>query len=363
MHEIRTLGLVLHPRRDSSEAIHTLLAWATARDVVVLGLGEEVRRLDSAAVTATPDEIAARADLLVALGGDGTVLRAMRLSDSHHAPVLGVNLGKLGFLAEVDIPDLNAALTAIDDGNYRIELRSALDAAIGPREFTAFNDIVVARVPGQGSAVVALSVEGHHFVSYAGDAVIVATPTGSTAYNFSAGGPIVAPSVAGILVTPSSPHSVFNRALIVDHRHSLCLRILAPSERLAVEVDGVVATYVAPGDNISVSAREGGARVVRLGHKTFYQRSALPVPRNSTLLSGSVHCLPIRSDQRDVVASLSSTRTSSMREPSFSKDPLVDFREVSRLASETGDLLDPGARDRVAGLVGAFIGLVEARRQ
>jgi NAD+ kinase len=120
---------------------------------------------------------------------------------------------------------------------------------------------------------VALAVEGHHFVSYAADAVIVATPTGSTAYNFSAGGPIVAPSVAGILVTPSSPHSVFNRSVMVDRRHQLCLSVLPSSGRLAVEVDGRVATYMTPGDSVRVTARAGAAQVVRLGATTFYQRA------------------------------------------------------------------------------------------
>ena len=136
------------------------------------------------------------------------------------------------FLAEVDIPDLAAALTAIGDGNYQIEVRAAaLDGLIGPQQLTAFNDIVVVRVPGEGTAAVDLSVEGHHFVSYAADAVIVSTPTGSTAYNFSAGGPIVAPSVPGILVTPSSPHSVFNRSVMIDHGHTLSLGILPSSGR------------------------------------------------------------------------------------------------------------------------------------
>jgi NAD+ kinase len=197
----------------------------------------------------------------------------MRLSDHHRAAVLGVNLGKLGFLAEVDIPDLPAALTAIGEGNYQIEMRTALDAAIGSKRSTAFNDIVVVRVPGEGPAVVDLAVEGHPFVSYTADGVIVATPTGSTAYNFSAGGPIVAPSVPGIVVTPSSPHSAFNRPIMIDHRHSLTLGILPPSGRLAVEVDGAVATYVTTGDSITVTARAEGAKVVRLGRTTFYQRA------------------------------------------------------------------------------------------
>jgi NAD+ kinase len=273
MHEVRTLGIVLHPRRDSAAAVNMVLTWAAGRGVTVLGLAEEVGRLDCSAKVVPAAAMAAQADLLVALGGDGTVLRAMRLSDGRRAPVLGVNLGKLGFLAEVDIPDLPGALSAIGDGNYAIEVRTALDGAIGAQRLSAFNDIVVVRVPGEGMAAIDLSVEGHHFVSYAADAVIVSTPTGSTAYNFSAGGPIVAPSVPGILITPSSPHSVFNRSVMIDHNHTVSLRILPSSGRLAVEVDGMVATYVASGDNVVLTARADGPQVVRLGKTTFYQRA------------------------------------------------------------------------------------------
>ena len=173
----------------------------------------------------------------------------------------------------MDIPDLPGALSAVGDGNYELEMRAALDAAIGPQRLTAFNDIVVVRVPGEGTAAIDLSVEGHHFVSYAADAVIVSTPTGSTAYSFSAGGPIVAPSVQGILVTPSAPHSVFNRSVMVDHRHRLSLSILPSSGRLAVEVDGMVATHVTAGDDVVLTARADGSQVVRLGRTTFYQRA------------------------------------------------------------------------------------------
>ncbi len=273
MREVRTVGLILHPARDSAGVVDAVLGWAAAGEVTVLGLPEEIDRLRCAAVSVPAEEMAARADLLVALGGDGTVLRAMRLADRTPAAVLGVNLGKLGFLAEVDVPDLAAALGAIADGHYELESRTALDATIGPERFTGFNDIVVVRVPGEGSAAVALVVEGHHFVSYAADAVIVATPTGSTAYNFSAGGPIVAPSVDGVLVTPSAPHSVFNRSVMVDRSHSICLRVLRSSGRLAVEVDGAVVTHVRPGDLITVTCRPDAAQVVRLGGTTFYQRA------------------------------------------------------------------------------------------
>jgi NAD+ kinase len=265
--------MVLHPRRPAARPVESILQWADSHGVTVFGLEAEISRLDCHAVGVSERELGARADLIVALGGDGTVLRALHLAEAYAVPVLGVNLGKLGFLAEVDIPNLSSALTAVSENRFEVEARSALDVAIGDQQFTAFNDVVVVRVPGEGNADIALAVQGIHFVSYAADAVIVATPTGSTAYNFSAGGPIIDPSVGGILVTPSSPHSVFNRSIMVNPSQRLSLTLLPSAGRLAVEVDGQVATYVVPGATISVTARAGAARVVRLGGTTFYERA------------------------------------------------------------------------------------------
>jgi NAD+ kinase len=287
MTRVRSLGLVLHPLRETDEPVAAILSWAEAHEVTVLGLESELSRLDCNAIPVLEHEMGEGADLLVALGGDGTVLRAMRLAEEHRVPVLGVNLGKLGFLAEVDVPDLAAALTAISENRFDVEGRAALDIVVGEARFTAFNDVVVVRVPGEGNADLELAVEGIHFVSYAADAVVVATPTGSTAYNFSAGGPIIDPSVRGILVTPSSPHSVFNRSIMVDSSQHLHLRLLPSAGRLAVEVDGQVATYVVPGDTVTVASRADAARVVRLGGTTFYERTRRKLGiTGSTELSG-----------------------------------------------------------------------------
>jgi NAD+ kinase len=264
---------VLHPRRDSQAAVDAVLGWATSRGIEVLGLKEELSRLDCAAVGVTAAELASRSDLLVSLGGDGTMLRAMRLADGQKAPVLGVNLGKLGFLAEVDVPDLPAALSAIDEHAFSVEPRLAVDAQVGGRTVTAFNDVAVVRVPGDGGAIVAVRVAGHEFVSYAADAVIVATPTGSTAYSFSAGGPITSPAVEALLVTPAAPHSAYSRGVVLSVHDTVTLEMLPTSGRLAVEVDGEVAGYVGPGDCIELRARPSAARVVRLGMTTFYQRA------------------------------------------------------------------------------------------
>jgi NAD+ kinase len=267
------IGLVLHPERDSERAVNAVLDWAARRGIQVLGIDAEIRRLNCRAIPVTPAELGQRADLVVSLGGDGTMLRAMRMADRQRASVLGVNLGKLGFLAEVNVPDLPGALSAIDDHAFTIEPRLAVDAVIGDQVVTAFNDVAVVRFPGQATALVAVRAAGHPFVSYAADAVVVATPTGSTAYSFSAGGPIVSPSVEALLVTPAAPHSAYNRGLVVSVRDSLALEILPASGRLAVEVDGRVAAHVQAGEVIDLRPRPGAAHVVRFGRTTFYERA------------------------------------------------------------------------------------------
>src|SRR5947199_5214444 len=157
---MHAVGRVLLPDGDSADAVAAVLGWAAKRRIEILGIGDEIARLDCAAVSVTPVEIGQRADLVVSLGGDGTMLRAMRLADRQRAPVLGVNLGKLGFLAEVDVPELPRALSAIDDHEFTVEPRLAVDAVVGGQTVTAFNDVAVVRVPGDGSAVVAVHVAG-----------------------------------------------------------------------------------------------------------------------------------------------------------------------------------------------------------
>jgi len=270
---MHVVGMVLHPERDSADAVSAVLDWAKRRNILVLGIDTEVRRLNCAAEAVKAEEIGGRSDLVVSLGGDGTMLRAMRLADRKRAPVLGVNLGKLGFLAEVDVPDLADALTAIDAHEFTVEPRLAVDALIDGAVVTAFNDIAVVRYPGQPIALVEVRAAGQPFVSYAADAVIVATPAGSTAYSFSAGGPIVSPAVEALLVTPAAPHSAYNRGLVVSIMDSLELELLPTSGKLAVEVDGEVAATVGPADLIALRPRPAAAHVVRLGRTTFYQRA------------------------------------------------------------------------------------------
>jgi NAD+ kinase len=270
---MHVVGLILHPERDCGGAVASVLDWADQRGIEVLGIDSELSRLACTANPVSPEEMRERADLLVSMGGDGTMLRAMRLADRQRFPVLGVNLGKLGFLAEVDVPELPGALSAIDEHAYATEPRLAVDAMIGEQVITAFNDVAFVRFPGHKTAEVVVRAAGHPFVSYAADAIVVATPTGSTAYSFSAGGPIVSPALECLVVTPVAPHSAYNRGLVVASPDQVGLDILPGSGTLAVEADGIAATDVKPGDRIELVPRPGAARVVRLGRTTFYQRA------------------------------------------------------------------------------------------
>src|SRR5262249_43560975 len=271
---VHTVGLVLHPRRDCGIAVDPILDWAGQHEVTVLGLHDEVTRISCPVQPVEHEELIERAGLLVSLGGDGTMLRTMRLIEGRKTPVLGVNVGRLGFLAEVDVTELPAALSAIDEHQYTVEPRTAVCAVLPDgTPVTAFNDIALVRVPGDGLAAVGITVEGHRFVRYAADAVIVSTPTGSTAYSFSVGGPIVSPNVEGLLVGAAAAHSSFNRSLLLSLDEQLVLDVLRTGGRLAVEVDGIVRGEVGPGDSVPVTATRAAAQVIRLGGTTFYERA------------------------------------------------------------------------------------------
>jgi NAD+ kinase len=296
--KLRAVGVVLHPRRDNAQAVAAIADWSSARGIQVFGLVEELDRLTELAEPVDADRLVGEVDLMVSLGGDGTMLRALRMTHGRRVPVLGVNLGRLGFLAEVDVPDLAGALESISRGEHRVESRvsvtatvrgvspaaaensatannsaTAYNSATANNSATAYNDVVLMRRPGLGMAGIALWVDGKPFVRYAADAIIVCTPTGSTAYNFSAGGPIVSPRAQGILVTPVAPHSSFNRSLFLSCGEPLALEVLDTSGVLAVEVDGEVRAEIRPGDVMTLTVDTDGGQVVRFAGSSFYDRA------------------------------------------------------------------------------------------
>jgi NAD+ kinase len=211
------IGVVVHPRRDSRAMIGCVVAWADRHGKEVRGL-EEARDLMPPSVRTVPEEeLAVGAGLVIGLGGDGTILRALKLATEHEVPVLGVNLGRLAFLAEVNLDELPGALDAIDRDEHWIEERAVMTVTgtCCPTLFTAFNDSALSRIPGNGPAAIAVEVEDEIFARYTADALVIATPTGSTAYSLSAGGPILSPESGALVITPICPHVLTNRSIIV----------------------------------------------------------------------------------------------------------------------------------------------------
>jgi NAD+ kinase len=257
------MGLVLHPRRDCSGAVGQVASWTATHGVALLAVEDDVARLGLRGITAVSrEELAATSDSLIALGGDGTLLGAMRLVAARPVPVLGVNLGRLGFLAEVEGRDLDAALEALAEGRATTETRACLVVRHDEAEQLAFNDAVLARVPGAGLVEATMAVAGQPYGHYKCDALILATPMGSTAYNYAAGGPVVSPGAAGVLVTPSAPLNGIARSLLLGPSESLTLELTAGSP--AVELDGVLSGRLEPGAVVDVSLRPDAGRLVRI---------------------------------------------------------------------------------------------------
>jgi NAD+ kinase len=257
------IGLVLHPRRDCSPAIGQVAAWTSTHGVELVAAADDVARLGVDGVRpVSPQELATTSDAVIALGGDGTLLGAMRLVADRPVPVLGVNFGHLGFLAEVEGAELAAALEAVAEGRVTTESRSCLVVRYAGREHVAFNDAVLARVPGAGLVRATLAVAGQPYGHYTCDALILATPMGSTAYSYAAGGPVVSPAAAGVLVTPSAPLNGIGRSLLLSPSEPLHLELTAGSP--AVELDGVLGGRLEPGAVVEVSLRPDAGRLVRL---------------------------------------------------------------------------------------------------
>jgi NAD+ kinase len=214
-------------------------------------------------------------DLLVSLGGDGTMLRTLELANAADIPVLGVNLGHLGYLTEVDADGLPTALQRFTEGAYEIEERMTLEVTVarpGGEDVPwrlAINEAVVEKRESGHTIRVAVSIGGRSFLTYSADGMIVATPTGSTAYNLSARGPIASPRLRAILVTPVSPHMLFDRPLVLEPSQWLHLEVTDGRPAVAI-LDGYHVERLEPGDALVCRAGSHPARLITLHERDFH---------------------------------------------------------------------------------------------
>ena len=279
----RRVLLVAHTGRDDAREVARAFAKAlTANGLLVRLLQGEAADLGLAATAGTievvSEDVSKDCELVVVIGGDGTILRAAELTHGSGTPVLGVNLGHVGFLAEAEYEDLESTMEAIVDRRYTIEDRLTLDVTVHRdgevvARTWALNEASVEKAARERMIEVVVEVDGRPLSRWGCDGVVCATPTGSTAYNFSAGGPIVWPGVEALLMVPISAHALFARPLVVAPTSALAVEVLARTDGYGVLwADGRRAFDLPPGARIEVRRGATPVRLVRLHEAPFTDR-------------------------------------------------------------------------------------------
>ena len=278
-----TLALFVHDgRADAVDLAVRVCRWAADRGHDLVTSPAEAAAI-AAAGGPSPlvDAPTVGLDLVVAIGGDGTMLRATRRAVAADADVLGINLGQLGYLAEVEPGAWEPALAAYFDGRHGITERLLVASTVsGPPAISpdrawaglppGLNEVVIEKQAMGRTVRLGVSIDGEFFTSYVADGVIIATPTGSTAYSLSARGPVVAPTLRAMLLTAVSPHSLFDRSLVLEPSSTVSVEVLG-DRPAAVAVDGEHISILPPGTTVSVTADARPARFVTFGERDFHR--------------------------------------------------------------------------------------------
>lgn len=239
-------------------------------------MSELIAHLTEAGIEVLPEEQVARADLVIAVGGDGTMLYAGSLTRENDIPLLGINRGRLGFLADVTTDDMLSSVDHILAGNYTVESRLMLSAELQHANgevvtAIAFNDVVLQRSATGRMVDFETSVAGQFVNTHSGDGLIVATPTGSTAYALSCGGPIVEPHLDAMVVVPICPHTLTDRPLVIASSQPIRIRLLDREQTAAaVAIDGHSIGPISPDDTLTISAAENRIRLIHPPGYDFY---------------------------------------------------------------------------------------------
>ena len=273
-----TIGFVVHPARPEASALaEKARRWAAAHGHEVRVEGLAGGPAPEGAATLSDQAFVDGLDLAVCFGGDGTMLRTVDRVVREGVPVLGVNVGQLGYLSAVEPEHLVDALERFFEGDYLVEERMLVTAhvdapslAVAVPDAEALNEIVLEKTPMGHTVRLAVTLDDEFFTTYAADGVIVATPTGSTAYSFSARGPIVAPGHRALLLTPVSPHMLFDRPLVLEPTTTVRLEVLGPRPAM-LSADGRVVSTLAEGDAVVCTGSKHRARLVRFEGSDFHR--------------------------------------------------------------------------------------------
>ena len=271
--KIQKLGVLLNPHKPDGLPLLSRLADACANAGILLYTVEPIPDFGSLPCAPSMAEM----DALLIFGGDGTILHAVNRMGDDLRPVLGVNIGTLGFLAELSKDDLEDAIARLSKGSYRLERRMLLTAAVEGenRSYTALNDVVVTRGSYARVLDVDVSIDGEQAIQFAGDGIIAATPTGSTAYSLSAGGPIVAPGLSCLLLAPICPHTLSSRPMVVSADASVAI-VFSPRNRdggMTLSIDGAQGRVLRRKTTLTIAQSEKRLPFVRFHQRdVFFER-------------------------------------------------------------------------------------------
>ncbi|HZS07744.1 MAG TPA: NAD(+)/NADH kinase [Blastocatellia bacterium] len=275
--KIKTMGVVVGPRKtEAVERVRDLLGWCKHHEIELHAAAHIAEYTGCKAMALDDEELAEDLDLIVVLGGDGTMLGASRLVGMRPIPVLGINFGNLGYLTEFTLNELFAALEGLREGQFLVDHRMMIDVGIKRggevvETHRALNDAVVNR------AVRAQMVELNCFVdeqfvnSFRADGMIISTPTGSTAYSLSAGGPIVHPSMTAILLTPICPHMLSNRPVVLPGDSVVEIALRRAGEDVMVTIDGQKSIELTPDDRIVLLRSQTTFDLLRPTNRNYFE--------------------------------------------------------------------------------------------
>ena len=253
----------------------SLVTWFEDRAYRVKLSMEVAELLDMSYLSADPAELTSKIDVAVTLGGDGTLLGVARLVAQHKIPILGINMGHVGFLTEVELGDLFTDLECFHNKEYDIDVRMMLEAKVIRNEkvlteFLALNDIVITKGPFARLIRLKTYANEAYVDTYPADGLIISTPTGSTAYSLSAGGPIIRPDMNLLLLTPICPHTLHSRSIILSQDDVIKVIVLADHPEVMLTVDGQEGYKLLPKDTVIVNKSSFSTRLIRIKKRSFY---------------------------------------------------------------------------------------------
>jgi NAD+ kinase len=271
-----TIGIIPNLQKASSlEVAQGLIKWLEDKGSKVLLNEITASEVERPELAQRPSEIYKNSDFIIVLGGDGTLLSVARQVLWQQTPILGINLGHLGFLTELEQENMYEGLEKIRNGDYRVEERMMLEAVLVKNNmitdnFWALNDIVISK--GSFSRIIQLKtyINQSYIETYSADGIIISSPTGSTAYSLSAGGPILSPDVGAMVITPISPHTMSSRSIVISENEEVKVEVVGDKNDVMLTIDGQQGYRLNAGDLIIVRKSEFSANMIKLKDKDFY---------------------------------------------------------------------------------------------